>query len=175
MRHEGTPSKATVTPSLCVSASSLYFSIGKICEVSLHGQHSPLSSLFELKKALVLPYVRGTAPVFPPFILHFAIGWGRNDKRRLPGHRESFLRALAKLLDVDSDWEFLKVSLACSCVVRKRWLQRGYYAAVGVWLLAVVYVFWRFSVFSYGTAALSAQEVQDLKWRESWNFIIHRP
>lgn len=60
-------------------------------------------------------------------------------------------------------------------VVRKKWLQLGFYGAAILWLLSVVYVFWRFSVFSYGTTALSAQDVLDLKWKDSWSFIIHRP
>uniref|UniRef100_V5HA07 Protein O-mannosyltransferase 1 n=2 Tax=Ixodes ricinus TaxID=34613 RepID=V5HA07_IXORI len=62
----------------------------------------------------------------------------------------------------------------CS-VVRKKWLQFGYYAGLCLWMLSVVYVFWKFSPFCYGTTALSADEVQALKWKESWNFIIHRP
>ncbi|XP_037523834.1 protein O-mannosyltransferase 1 [Rhipicephalus sanguineus] len=60
-------------------------------------------------------------------------------------------------------------------VIKKKWIQLGFYASVIVWLLGVIYVFWRFSVFSYGTTALSAQDVLDLKWRDSWSFIIHRP
>lgn len=60
-------------------------------------------------------------------------------------------------------------------VIKKKWLQLGFYGAAILWLLSVVYVFWRFSVFSYGTTALSAQDVLDLKWKDSWSFIIHRP
>lgn len=62
----------------------------------------------------------------------------------------------------------------CS-VIRKKWLQFGYYAGLCLWMLSVVYVFWKFSPFCYGTTALSADEVQALKWKDSWNFIIHRP
>ncbi|XP_064458655.1 protein O-mannosyltransferase 1-like [Ornithodoros turicata] len=64
--------------------------------------------------------------------------------------------------------------LICS-VARRPWLKYGYYTALGLWLVYVAYVFSKFCVFSYGTTALSAQAVLDLKWKPSWDFIIHRP
>lgn len=44
-----------------------------------------------------------------------------------------------------------------------------------IWLCAVVYTFRKLSVFSYGTTPLSAEEVINLRWLDTWDFIIHRP
>ena len=43
-----------------------------------------------------------------------------------------------------------------------------------IWLLFVIYVFKKFTVFSYGTTHLSAKEVLKLRWRDTWDFIIHK-
>uniref|UniRef100_T1JMV6 Protein O-mannosyltransferase 1 n=1 Tax=Strigamia maritima TaxID=126957 RepID=T1JMV6_STRMM len=47
--------------------------------------------------------------------------------------------------------------------------------AVAIWVLSIIYVYTKFSVLSYGVIPLNAQEVFDLKWKESWDFIIHKP
>jgi len=44
----------------------------------------------------------------------------------------------------------------------------------GAWLVAVLVVFRRFSVLSYGTTPLSAADILRLRWRDSWDFILHR-
>jgi len=43
-----------------------------------------------------------------------------------------------------------------------------------VWLAAVVYVFHKFSVLSYAHTALSADDVRDLRWKDTWDLIIHK-
>merc|ERR1719500_1600611 len=43
-----------------------------------------------------------------------------------------------------------------------------------VWLAAVVYVFHKFSVLSYAHTALSANDVRDLRWKDTWDLIIHK-
>ena len=43
------------------------------------------------------------------------------------------------------------------------------------WLVAAGAVFLRFSVFSYGFVPLAAEEVKQLQWRDTWDFIIHKP
>ena len=43
-----------------------------------------------------------------------------------------------------------------------------------VWLAAVVYVFQKFSVLSYAHTALSANDVRDLRWKDTWDLIIHK-
>merc|ERR1711962_712417 len=42
------------------------------------------------------------------------------------------------------------------------------------WLAAVIYVFHRFSVLSYAHTALTASDVRSLRWRDTWDLIIHR-
>ena len=43
-----------------------------------------------------------------------------------------------------------------------------------VWLAAVVFVFHKFSVLSYAHTALSADDVRDLRWKDTWDLIIHK-
>ena len=43
-----------------------------------------------------------------------------------------------------------------------------------VWLAAVVYVFQKFSVLSYAHTALTANDVRDLRWKDTWDLIIHK-
>ena len=43
------------------------------------------------------------------------------------------------------------------------------------WLAAAGYTFVRFSVVTYGTTALSAPQVQELAWRDTWDLIVHKP
>lgn len=42
------------------------------------------------------------------------------------------------------------------------------------WLIFVIYIFKKFSVLSYGTTNLSAKEVLKLRWKDTWDFIIHK-
>ena len=43
---------------------------------------------------------------------------------------------------------------------------------VGV-MLCTMYSFYQLSVFTYGTKDLTPQQIKDLMWRESWDFLIH--
>lgn len=45
---------------------------------------------------------------------------------------------------------------------------------VSLWALASLYVFYRFSVLAYASRPLSAQEVRDLRWKDTWDLIIHK-
>lgn len=49
-----------------------------------------------------------------------------------------------------------------------------YGASIAAWLLAIVWVFGRFSVLSYGTTELTADNVQALRWKDTWDFILHK-
>ncbi|EFN70361.1 Protein O-mannosyltransferase 1 [Camponotus floridanus] len=42
------------------------------------------------------------------------------------------------------------------------------------WILFVIYVFKKFIVFSYGTSALTAKDVIKLRWKDTWDFIVHK-
>ncbi|CAG0881288.1 unnamed protein product [Darwinula stevensoni] len=45
---------------------------------------------------------------------------------------------------------------------------------IGIWMLSILYVFKTFSVFSYGMTPLSPEDIQNLRWKDSWDFIIHK-
>jgi dolichyl-phosphate-mannose-protein mannosyltransferase len=42
------------------------------------------------------------------------------------------------------------------------------------WVVGVVGVFRKFCVLSYGSTPLSASDVLKLRWKESWDFIVHK-
>ncbi|XP_014473640.1 PREDICTED: protein O-mannosyltransferase 1 [Dinoponera quadriceps] len=42
------------------------------------------------------------------------------------------------------------------------------------WVLFVIYVFKKYAVLSYGTSALSAKDVIKLRWKDTWDFIVHK-
>ncbi|XP_076096402.1 protein O-mannosyl-transferase 1-like [Mytilus galloprovincialis] len=46
------------------------------------------------------------------------------------------------------------------------------YVTVGI-ILCTIYSFYKLSVFTYGGTALTPQQITDLMWRESWDFLIH--
>lgn len=50
----------------------------------------------------------------------------------------------------------------------------GFRLAIAGWLLAVVWVFGRFAVLSYGTSQLTGSDVQALRWKDTWDFILHK-
>lgn len=53
-------------------------------------------------------------------------------------------------------------------------LRRFFEAVLGLWIVTVLYVFQKFSVLSYGTVSLSANDVLKLRWKDTWDFIIHK-
>ncbi|CAH1967386.1 unnamed protein product [Acanthoscelides obtectus] len=42
------------------------------------------------------------------------------------------------------------------------------------WFVYVIHVFKKFSVFSYGTVELTASDIVNLRWSDTWDFIIHK-
>ncbi|OPL20937.1 hypothetical protein AM593_05938, partial [Mytilus galloprovincialis] len=46
------------------------------------------------------------------------------------------------------------------------------YVTVGI-ILCTIYSFYKLSVFTYGGTDLTPQQITDLMWRESWDFLIH--
>ena len=56
-----------------------------------------------------------------------------------------------------------------------KWIKRLILCLVALWLCAVVYVFRLLSVLAYGFIPLTADDVRSLKWRETWDLIIHKP
>nr|XP_012215361.1 PREDICTED: protein O-mannosyltransferase 1 [Linepithema humile] len=58
----------------------------------------------------------------------------------------------------------------------RRWSISLYILTCGTiaWTLFVIYVFKKFIVLSYGTSVLSAKDVIKLRWRDTWDFIVHK-
>ncbi|CAG2104417.1 unnamed protein product [Medioppia subpectinata] len=46
---------------------------------------------------------------------------------------------------------------------------------VAILISSIVYTFIKFLPLSYGTGKLTASDVQSLKWRSSWQLIVHKP
>nr|XP_023025378.1 protein O-mannosyltransferase 1-like [Leptinotarsa decemlineata] len=59
-------------------------------------------------------------------------------------------------------------------VVGSKFLKKLYVLSLMVWLGWIVFVFRKFSVVSYGTSALTTNDIVDLRWKDSWDFIVHK-
>lgn len=62
---------------------------------------------------------------------------------------------------------------------KSRALCFAYIVAVIIWLLYVVYVFKQFSILSYGVSQIdgrtvSADDILSLRWKDTWDFILHK-
>ncbi|KAK2587208.1 hypothetical protein KPH14_002951 [Odynerus spinipes] len=42
------------------------------------------------------------------------------------------------------------------------------------WLIFIIYVFRKFAALSYGTLPLTAKDILKLRWKDTWDFIIHK-
>uniref|UniRef100_A0A0K2V1T9 Protein O-mannosyltransferase 1 n=1 Tax=Lepeophtheirus salmonis TaxID=72036 RepID=A0A0K2V1T9_LEPSM len=51
----------------------------------------------------------------------------------------------------------------------------SYILLITLWCCGIVYVFLQMSVLSYGIYPMTAHEVKELKWKETWDLIIHKP
>jgi len=47
--------------------------------------------------------------------------------------------------------------------------------AVGTWMTAILVVFNKFVALTYGTGPMNAAQILDLKYRDTWDFIVHKP
>lgn len=43
-----------------------------------------------------------------------------------------------------------------------------------LWILLIFLVFKTFLVLSYGTIPLTTQDIVNLRWKDTWDFIIHK-
>lgn len=55
-----------------------------------------------------------------------------------------------------------------------KFLSYVFVAALLVWIAVVLNVFRVFSVLSYGTTDLSTTDIISLRWRDTWDFIVHK-
>ncbi|XP_075163865.1 protein O-mannosyltransferase rt [Haematobia irritans] len=54
------------------------------------------------------------------------------------------------------------------------WLIRAYRLAILTWFLAVVGVYIYFLPISYGMKKLNVQDILSLRWKDTWDFVVHR-
>lgn len=57
---------------------------------------------------------------------------------------------------------------------RERLASVAFASAIAVWLAAVAWVYVRFLVLSYGTTRLSPDDLIALRWKDTWDFILHK-
>lgn len=59
-------------------------------------------------------------------------------------------------------------------VLKLRLLTYLYIFFVLVWFGFVVYVFYKFSALSYGITDLKTSDIKSFRWKDSWDFIVHK-
>lgn len=59
-------------------------------------------------------------------------------------------------------------------LIKSATLLHIYNTMICLWIVGVLYVFKKFIVLSYGTTKLTAEDVIDLRWKDTWDFILHR-
>ena len=57
----------------------------------------------------------------------------------------------------------------------RKWTSRFLLCLVMAWVAVAMYVFQQLSVLAYGFIPLSADDVRSLKWKDTWDLIVHKP
>ena len=57
---------------------------------------------------------------------------------------------------------------------KARLVKVAFVALVLAWLGCVVAVFYKFAPLAFGVVPLAADDVRGLKWKDSWDLIIHK-
>ena len=57
----------------------------------------------------------------------------------------------------------------------RKWSRRVLLCLVLAWVLLALNVFRHLSVLAYGFIPLSAEDVRSLKWKDTWDLIVHKP
>ena len=57
----------------------------------------------------------------------------------------------------------------------RKWTSRFLLCLVMAWVAVAMYVFRQLSVLAYGFIPLSADDVRSLKWKDTWDLIVHKP
>lgn len=66
------------------------------------------------------------------------------------------------------------ISVILSEVFRLRLLKFFFVVGVLLWVFGVMYVFKKFSVLSYGFTDLTTDDIISLRWKDTWDFIVHK-
>lgn len=59
-------------------------------------------------------------------------------------------------------------------ILKFKFIARVFVMVVIGWVTIVCYVFQKFIVLSYGTTPLTTNDVIALRWKDTWDFIIHK-
>lgn len=59
-------------------------------------------------------------------------------------------------------------------VLKNSFLSKIFVIFLVFWLGFIIYVFNKFLVLSYGTSALTSNDIVNLRWKDTWDFIIHK-
>ena len=65
--------------------------------------------------------------------------------------------------------------VASRAIALKRYVVKLIVASILFWLLLAFAVFTRLCVLSYGFIPLTADQVRALRWKDTWDLIIHKP
>ena len=60
-------------------------------------------------------------------------------------------------------------------IIASTYIRLIMYLIISVWMAAAVHIFNSFSHLSFGNYPLSADEVKALRWKDTWDLIIHKP
>lgn len=59
-------------------------------------------------------------------------------------------------------------------VLKRKFLSKLFIFLIICWLGVIVLVFNKFLVLTYGTKALTANDIMNLRWKDTWDFIVHK-
>lgn len=59
-------------------------------------------------------------------------------------------------------------------VLRTKLLAYSFLVLLFIWISVIFNVFRQFSVLSYGTVQLTTNDIVALRWRDTWDFIVHK-
>lgn len=59
-------------------------------------------------------------------------------------------------------------------VFKTKFLLKLFLICIFCWVCFIIVVFKKFSVLSYGTTVLTASDIANLRWKDTWDFIVHK-
>lgn len=66
------------------------------------------------------------------------------------------------------------VQYILSNVLKIRFLAYLFFICLSCWLGVSFYVFQKFSAVSYGFTDFSTDDIKNLRWKDTWDFIVHK-
>ena len=83
--------------------------------------------------------------------------------------------SIEKTLKVSKDLYCQFSCIWCRLIFRKALLRWMCILAILTWMSGILVVFNKFSPLCYGSGPMNASQILELKLRETWDFIIHKP